>query len=237
MDSNTNKAAGMESQEPNQTTIMVVVDDPLTLEAVSAILKEEGYIVHCASDGRSCLESARQKRPDLILLDVVRPDSDGVETCRKLSANPTLQTIPVIFMISDSNIPTLEAVYNSGACDFIRKPLNRIELLSRIDLLLKLYPTMEKGAEAEKLKGVLETAGGVCHSLNQPLQYVLGAVQILLMDMSPEDKMYKSLDMIREKVEQMGTITRKLAEVTRYRTKPHAGGRHILDIDKYSGKY
>jgi signal transduction histidine kinase len=92
--------------------------------------------------------------------------------------------------------------------------------------------TMEKRDEAEKLKAALETAGDVCHSLNQPLQYVLGAVQILLMDMSPEDKMFKSLDMIRKKVEQMGTITRKLAEVTRYRTKPHVGGQHILDIEK-----
>jgi signal transduction histidine kinase len=96
--------------------------------------------------------------------------------------------------------------------------------------------TMEKRDEAEKLKAALETAGDVCHSLNQPLQYVLGAVQILLMDMSPEDKMYKNLDMIREKVEQMGAITRKLAEVTLYRTKPRAGGHHILDIEKCSKK-
>ncbi len=98
----------------------------------------------------------------------------------------------------------------------------------RPDLILR----MEKSAEVEKLNGVLETAGGVCHSLNQPLQYVLGAVQILLMDMSPEDKMYQSLDKIREKMEQMGTITRKLAEVTRYRTPPQADGQHILDMDK-----
>jgi len=227
----------MNTQDQDQCTVMVVFDDPHTLEAVTAILIEEGYTVQSASDSRGCLESARRIKPDLILMDVVKPDSDSIETCRRLNADPTLQPIPVILMISNSNSRIFEAAYNSGARDFIRQPLNRIELLSRIDLLLKLHPIMEKRAEAEKLKGVLETAGGVCHSLNQPLQYVLGAVQILLMDMSPEDKMYKSLDTIREKVEQMGTITRKLAEVTRYRTKTRAGGRHILDIEKCSEKF
>ncbi len=236
MDSNLNKVAGMNTQDRDQITIMVVADDPPTLEAAIAVLEEEDYTVRCASNGRGCLESTRQIRPDLILMDAVSPESDGIETCRRLNAEPTLQPIPVIFMISNANIRTIEAAYISGARDFILQPLNRIELLSRIELLLKLHRTMEKRAEAEKLKAVLETAGGVCHSLNQPLQYVLGAVQILLMDMAPEDKMYKSLDMVREKVEQMGTITRKLAEVTRYRTKPHVGGQHILDIEKCSEK-
>jgi CheY-like chemotaxis protein len=232
MDMNLDKVSGMNTQHHDQITIMVVVDDCPALEEVADILKKDGYTVRSASDGRQCLESARHIRPDLILMDVGRPDSDGIETCRRLKADPTLQPIPVILMISDSNGRTLEAAYNSGARDFIRQPVNRLELLARIDVLVKLNQIMEKRAEAEKLKGDLETAGGVCHSLNQPLQYVLGAVQILLMDMSPEDKMFKSLDMIRKKVEQMGTITRKLAEVTRYRTKPHVGGQHILDIEK-----
>ncbi len=205
----------MNTQDQTQITIMVVDDDPVNLETVTAILKAEGYAVHSVCNGRGCVESARQVRPDLILLDVAEPHPEGIETYRRLQADPNLQLIPVVFMISNSNIPTLETAYNSGAGDLIRKPFNRIELLSRINLLLRLRRAMDITAEAEKLKGVLETAGGVCHTLNQPLQYVLGAVQILLMDMSPEDKMYKSLDTIREKVEQMGTITRKLAEVTR----------------------
>jgi len=212
----------MKIQDQTQITIMVVDDDPHNLETVSAILKKEGYTVHSAGDGPGCVEHARQIGPDLILLDVDDPYADAIETYRRLQADPILQPIPVVFMIPNSNSPALEAANHSGASDLIRKPLNRIELLSRIDLLLRLRRAMDITAEAENLKGVLETAGGVCHTLNQPLQYVLGAVQILLMDMSPEDKLFKSLDTIREKVEQMGTITRKLAEVTRYRAKPHA---------------
>lgn len=208
----------MKTPDQTQITIMVVDDDPVNLETVNAILKKEGYAVHSAGNGRGCLESARQIGPDLILWDVATPHPDGIETYRQLQADPKLKPIPVVFMIPNSNRPALEAAYHSGASDLIRKPLNRIELLSRIDLLLSLRRAMDMTAEAEKLKGDLETAGGVCHALNQPLQYVLGAVQILLMDLSPEDKMYKSLDTIRKKVEQMGTITRKLSEVTRYRS-------------------
>ena len=206
--------------ERSQITIMVVDDDPTNIETVSAILKKEGYAVHSACNSLGCLEIARRIGPNLILLDLATPHPDGMETYRQLQTDPILQLIPVVLMISNSDCPTLEADYNSGVSDLIRKPLNRIELLSRIDLVLKLRQAMDMTSEVEKLKGVLETAGGVCHTLNQPLQYVLGAVQILLMDMSRENKMFKSLDTIREKVEQMGTITRKLAQVTRYRAKP-----------------
>ncbi len=209
----------MKTPDHTQITIMVVDDDPINLETVNAILKKEGYAVHSAGNGRGCLDSARQIGPDLILWDVATPHPDGIETYRQLRADPNLKSIPVVFMISNSNRPALEAACHSGASDLIRKPLNRIELLSRIDLLLSLRRAMDAAAEAETLKGVLETAGGVCHSLNQPLQYVLGSVQILLMDMSPDDRLYKSLDTIHEKVMQMGTITRKLAEVTGYRSK------------------
>lgn len=210
----------MKTEDQTPITVMVIHDDNASLEAVVPILKNEGYAVHCAPDGQDCVESARQAGPDLILMDVATAHTDGLETCRRLKADPVLQPIPVIFMISNSDSRSVEDLYRSGASDLIRKPSNPVELLARVDLLLTLRQTMGKIGEAQKLREVLEKAGGVCHSLNQPLQFVLGAVQILLMDMSPDDNCYKSLDRIREKVEQMGTITRKLTEVTLYRRKP-----------------
>jgi signal transduction histidine kinase len=75
-----------------------------------------------------------------------------------------------------------------------------------------------QSSENEKLKAVLENAGGICHNLNQPLQYVLGAIQIILLDISPTDPNYAQLDTMREKIEEMGDITRKLAECIRYRS-------------------
>ena len=207
----------MQSNGQDPATVLVVEDDPATFETIHTLLDRTGYEVIAMSNSGQCLEEIRRIQPDVILVDGTRADPDDLEPCRKLKDDPGLNRIPVVLITTDSEDLILESALGSWASDFIRKPLTRVELISRIRLALNLRRAIEQQAEAEKLKGVLEKAGGVCHSLNQPLQYVLGAVQILLIDMPPDDNKYKCVDTIREKVEQMGTITRKLAEVTRYR--------------------
>lgn len=219
----------MRTQDQTQKTILVVDKNPLSLEKAASILEKEGYAVCSAPDSRKCMDNIRQIQPDLILMDLVLSESDGIETCRRLKSDPTLQSIPVVFMISGSNMTSLENAYQSGGSDFVRKPLNRIELMARVDLLLKMHRNMELIAEAEKLEIALEEAGGVCHKLNQPLQFVMGSLQILLMDMSPEEEMFKRLDTIREKVEQMGNITRNLIAVISRRPKLRARGPHASE--------
>lgn len=216
-------------------TILVVEDDAITRKMVTAILEHEGYTVQASCDGKQCLESMAQHPPDVVLMDIKMPEMDGIEACRRIREDLDLAAVPVIFVTGCTDDQTLEAAFDAGGRDYIRKPVNRIELLARLRLMQDLQQTEKKRLEAEKLKVVLETAGGACHQLNQPLQYLLGAVQILMMDLAQDDKMYPHLDTIREKIEQLGGITRKLAEITRYRTKTHSGGQHILDIDDSTG--
>lgn len=225
----------MQTKGQNQMSILVVEDEPITCKIIVSILSDAGYIIRTAANGRECLESLKQLQPDVILMDIMMPEMDGLETCRRIKADTELDNIPVVFVTGSTDDHTLEAAFNAGGRDYIRKPINRIELLARLRLMRDLQQTHQKRMEAEKLNGVLETAGGVCHKLNQPLQYVLGAIQIMMMDLAPESKIYPQLDAVREKIEHMGEITRKLAEITRYRTKAHAGGQHILDIDDSSG--
>jgi CheY-like chemotaxis protein len=224
-----------EAADVQPMTVLLVEDDPVTTKVVSTILGEAGYRIRFAADGLECLDSLDQVQPDVILMDIKMPKLGGIETCRKIQAHSGHSSIPVVFVTACTDDATLEAAFNAGGRDYIRKPINRVELLSRLRLMCELQQTHLKRLETEKLNGVLETAGGVCHKLNQPLQYILGAVQILLMDMDIEDKLYPQLDALRDKVEQMGEITRRLAEITRYRTRTHAGGQHILDIDDSSG--
>jgi 5'-nucleotidase len=89
----------------------------------------------------------------------------------------------------------------------------------------------EKPDDEERLKVALETAGGVCHKLNQPLQFVLGSLQIMMMDTPPDAPKHKELATILKHVEKMGEITRNLADITTYRTRRHAGGQNIPEID------
>jgi len=88
--------------------------------------------------------------------------------------------------------------------------------------------------QKERLQGALEMSGSVCHELNQPLQYISGSVEILLMDMPESDPLYQSLGKIKSQVDRMGSITKKLMGITSYKTREYVGGRKIIDIDKAS---
>ena len=210
--------------------IMVVEDDPLNQKIVANILKNKGYRILAATDGEQCLKMVQQQVPHLILMDINMPALDGIETCRRLKLDGSTRGIPVIFVTGSTDDKTLEAAFNAGGTDYVRKPVSRVELLVRVRSALDQKYAVQKLAEDEKLKGVLETAGGVCHELNQPLQYILGAIQILMLDVDENGQLYKSLDAVRASVEQMGDITRKLTAITYYRTRKYAGDHDIIDI-------
>ena len=215
--------------------ILVVDDDAITRGIIIKLLNSANYDIHEAANGQLCLDTVEEVMPHLILMDIIMPVMDGIETCRQLKSNPATQHIPVIFVTASTDDDTLAEAFRMGGGDYVRKPVNRLELLARVRSALNHQLALQKLADEEKLKGVLETAGGVCHELNQPLQYVLGAVQILMMDIPPEDPIHQRLDTIRAHVEDMGDITRRLAKITQYRSRKYAGGQYIIDISQCVG--
>jgi len=86
----------------------------------------------------------------------------------------------------------------------------------------------------EKLQGALETAGGVCHELNQPLMAASGYTELLLMDVKENDRIYKKLVKIGDSIDRMTRITQKLMNITRYESRTYVGGSKIIDLDKSS---
>jgi signal transduction histidine kinase len=90
--------------------------------------------------------------------------------------------------------------------------------------------------QKERLQGALEMSGSICHELNQPLQYISGSSELLIMDMSKDDPIYNTICKMREQVNRMGKITKKLMSITRYKTCEYAGGKFIIDLDKASSE-
>jgi len=90
--------------------------------------------------------------------------------------------------------------------------------------------------QKERLQGALEMSGSICHELNQPLQYVSGASELMIMDMSKDNPVYDTLCKLKTQVDRMGTITRKLMGLTKYQTMEYVGGRKIIDINNASNK-
>ena len=112
--------------------ILVVDDTPANIQTVAGILKEKGYQLAVATSGKQALEVLAKVRPDLILLDVMMPEMDGFETCRRVKASPEWAEIPVIFLTAKTDPADIVQGFEAGAVDYVAKPFHSHELLARI---------------------------------------------------------------------------------------------------------
>ncbi|MBV6625263.1 MAG: response regulator [Rivularia sp. (in: Bacteria)] len=130
--------AELESKEKKSEVILIVDDTPENLLVLFSFLEERGFKVLLAEDGESALQIAQSKAPDLILLDVLMPEIDGFETCRRLKEKPLTKDIPVIFLTALSETVNKVQGFRLGGVDYITKPSEQEEVLVRIETHLSL---------------------------------------------------------------------------------------------------
>ena len=139
----------------NTKPLILIVDDIATnLNVLANLLSEQGYRMGFARDGRSALISMQKKQPNLVLLDVMMPEMDGFTTCEHIKKNPLLADIPIIFLSAKTE---KEAVINGlklGAVDYISKPFDKTELLTRIKTQLNLQATKQALSQALDAKNL-----------------------------------------------------------------------------------
>ena len=120
------------------SNILVVDDNSQNLELLVAYLDELGCRIATASDGLEALDKVHSDRFDLILLDIMMPRMSGFEVCRKLKSDPGTRDIPVIMVTALHEMGDIERGVEYGTDDFISKPVNRLELLTRVRSLLRV---------------------------------------------------------------------------------------------------
>lgn len=120
-----------------ETKILIVDDEPDILEILQYNLRKAGYEVVVASDGRAGLDAARRERPDLIVLDIMMPEMDGVEVCRTLREQPEFDHTIITFLTAREEDYSQIAALDVGGDDYITKPIRPKVLLSRIKALLR----------------------------------------------------------------------------------------------------
>jgi len=130
-------------------TILLVDDEPDILEFVSYNLKKEEFKVLKASNGAEGLKKAAKEKPHLILLDVMMPGMDGIETCDQIRKTPGLEHTLIAFLTARGEDYSQVAGFDAGADDYITKPIKPKVLISRIKALLRRYG-QNSGAEAEQ---------------------------------------------------------------------------------------
>jgi class 3 adenylate cyclase len=118
--------------------ILIVEDTPANIQTLVAILKERGYQISVAMNGKQALDVLDRVQPDLLLLDVMMPEMDGFETCQRLKASEKWRQIPVIFLTSKTEPADIVKGFEFGAVDYVGKPFNAHELLARVNTHLTM---------------------------------------------------------------------------------------------------
>ncbi len=120
-------------------TVMIVDDTPVNLRYLQEILRREGYRVVAFPEGSAALHAAAKRPPDIILLDIMMPGMDGFEVCRRLKADPVLNKIPVLFISALAEGDDKARAFAAGGVDYVTKPFEEREVLSRVETHLRLY--------------------------------------------------------------------------------------------------
>ena len=116
--------------------VLVVDDSPTAIMWQKMILRQGQYEVVTAVDGQAGVEAAIAEQPDLILMDVMMPRMNGFEACREIRKTPATQHVPIIMVTTRSEMESVEEGFKSGCSEYITKPIDRLELLSKVSSYL-----------------------------------------------------------------------------------------------------
>ena len=194
----------MNDKNSERSIILIVDDNQTNLDVLFELLKNYGFKVLVAQDGESAIEQIEYIHPDLILLDIMMPGIDGFETCHRLKADQATQDIPIIFMSALSDTVDKVKGFQTGAVDYITKPFQHEEVLSRIQTHLTIRSLQkkleEKNVELAHLNQNLERlveqkskqlidqektaiigrlTQGMVHNLKSPLQVMQTSVDLI----------------------------------------------------------
>ncbi|MEA5480110.1 hybrid sensor histidine kinase/response regulator [Pseudanabaena galeata UHCC 0370] len=208
----------------NISSILVVDDEPNNFDVIEALLSEYDYELHYAANGKSAIASLTAFQPDLILLDVMMPEMDGIEVCKWIKASELWQTVPIIMVTALSSKTDMANCLNAGADDFISKPINSIELRARVHSMLRIkqqYDNIQTLSHIQantinilestlnELRGTL--ASRMSHELNTPLNGIIGTIAMLKEDIESMDiaEIHEMLGWADESARRLESLTKK----------------------------
>ena len=232
---------------PPTTNILVVDDEPSNFDVIETFLFEQDYRLHYASSGKYAIDSLDALQPDLILLDVMMPELDGIEVCRRLKSSPQWANVPIIMVTALSSKEDLAQCLNAGADDFIGKPISSFELRARVQSMLRIKRQYDEIKSLSSLQtrtidllqnSLQELSGNLAsslpHEINTPLNGIVGAIAILLDEyetMTPEE-LKEFLLLAKESANRLEGLTRKFLNYVYLELAPHKAP----DTKSYSDK-
>ena len=200
--------------------ILVVDDQPVNVQLLKRKLEQEGITVRTAYTGQEALELVADDPPDLILLDVMMPDLDGIEVCQRLQADETTRSIPVIFITARSSKEGKLEGLGVGAVDYITKPIDLDETLARVQTQLRfvavnreMIDLQRRLQEARRAATIGAVTQGIAHNLNNLLGVVLGYLDLIKAHHTKPDSVLRNAGHVKTSVQRIVSIIRELGSL------------------------
>lgn len=181
-----------------QHRVLVVDDEPDILDLLDYNLSKEGYKVKTASNGKKAVDLAAKFLPDLILLDIMMPHQDGVETCRQLRENPDLYNTFIVFLTARSEEYSEVAAFDTGADDYITKPIKPRALISRIGAMFRREA--KKGQKNSKISAgnlVIDRTSYTVTANGEPISLPKKEFELLYYLAQNPDKVHSRDDLLQ----------------------------------------
>jgi CheY-like chemotaxis protein len=200
--------------------ILVVDDQPINVQLLKRKLEREGLTVVAAYNGLEALELVAKDKPDLILLDVMMPDMDGIEVCQRLQSNEETRPIPVIFITARTSKEGKLEGLGVGAVDYITKPIDLDETLARVQTQLRfvainreMADLQRRLAESRRIATIGAVTQGIAHNLNNLLGIVIGYLDLVKAYYDKPEQVKKNAAHVEEAVQRIVAIIKQLTSL------------------------
>jgi two-component system, sensor histidine kinase and response regulator len=198
----------------------VVDDQPINVQLLKRKLEREGMQVIAAYSGQEALDLVSNDKPDLILLDVMMPEMDGIEVCQRLQASEDTRSIPVIFVTARSSKEGKLEGLGVGAVDYITKPIDLDETLARVQTQLRfaainreIIDLQRRLTESRRAATIGAVTQGIAHNLNNLLGVVIGYLDLIKAYAEKPDLVRKNAQNVEEAVQRIVVIIRQLSSL------------------------
>ncbi|KPK04064.1 MAG: hypothetical protein AMJ56_18105 [Anaerolineae bacterium SG8_19] len=196
-----------------QSTILIVDDESVARDILEGFLFREGYDLVFAADGAEALASVEKSPPDAILLDVMLPGMDGFEICRRLKGDRRWRHIPIILVTALGGKEDLIRGLDAGADDFLRKPVNDLELRARVRSLLRIKQQYDELQAALMMREDL--AHMIVHDMRTPLSAIIGYSELLLLQSSMPPEYAGTMDKIHTQARRLNSFMNDMLMVAK----------------------
>ncbi len=242
--SNPNQKQQLEAHQDLENALILIVDDtPKNIQLLGRVLKNFNANVAVATNGMQALSFLEKRIPDLIMLDIMMPEIDGYETCRRMKANPATADIPVIFLSAKTEIDDKVRGFEVGGVDYITKPFQATEIIARTRTHLQLKWAKEKlNNYAQELEAIVEKRTkaliraernsafslilqGLVHNMKGRLTAITGGAELIL---SEKDEVAELMQQHPELAE--WSVKEKLESIFCYAELIQEGGNNLNDM-------